>query len=114
MSNLCTTCVEMALYSNLEYTHIVVACNETWGNGARAQRIFSGSLPNRLSNVLTVRNVVQHIREYGSFNLATQNRGRLGSNRIDNSEEASLEKVKARPGTSTHHLTVMYVRCIGE
>ncbi|KAJ3653206.1 hypothetical protein Zmor_012470 [Zophobas morio] len=96
----------MALFSNLEYTDIVLTYGEARGNGTRAHRIFSESLPNRrLPNVPLLR-TLQHLREYGSFKLAAQDRGKLCSNRIANLEEAVLESVEARPGTRTRHCPV--------
>ena len=63
----------MALFSNLEHTDTVLVYGEAQGNGARAQTIFSGSLSNRrLPNVRTFKNVIQHLREYGSFKPAAQ------------------------------------------
>ncbi|KAJ3655212.1 hypothetical protein Zmor_014349 [Zophobas morio] len=93
----------MVLFSNLEYTDIVLTYGEVRGNGTRAQRMFSESLPNRhLPNVPLFR-TLQHLREHGSFKLVAQDRGKSRTNTIANLEEAVLERVEARPGTSTHH-----------
>ena len=52
----------MALFSDFEYTDIVLTYGEARGNGARAQRIFSENLPNRLPNVHTFKNVAASSR----------------------------------------------------
>ncbi|KAJ3666042.1 hypothetical protein Zmor_001498 [Zophobas morio] len=44
---------------------------------------------------------LQHLREYGSFKLAAQDRGRLRSNRIANIEEAVLSKLDRTLGRVT-------------
>ncbi|KAJ3662113.1 hypothetical protein Zmor_006472 [Zophobas morio] len=97
----------MALFSNIKYTDIVLVYGAAQRNGIRVQRIFSESLPNRrLPNIHTL----QHLQEYGSFKLAAQDRGRLCSNRIANTEEAVLKSVETRRGTSTY----VSLDCIGE
>ncbi|KAJ3655549.1 hypothetical protein Zmor_014673 [Zophobas morio] len=94
----------MALYSNLEYTDVVLTYGEARGNGARAQRIFQKASQIVACQMCALLRTLQHRREYGSFKLA--DRCRLRSNRIANIEEAVLESVETRPGTSTHHCLV--------
>ena len=93
----------MALFFNLEYTDIVLVWDEVWGNGACAQRIFSGNLPNRLPDVRAFKNVAQRLREYGCFlNLEL----RIGVDYVVIQLlilKRLFWRVEARPGSGTHH-----------
>jgi hypothetical protein len=88
-------------FTNLEKTDIVLI----YGHSNLAQQIYGETFPQRiLPNSRTFVNVVQHLREFGRFEMNKRDLSRQREDRILVGEEDIFDEIENQPGTSTRHL----------
>ena len=76
-------------------------------NATAARRLYEERFPGRiLPSAQTFANVMQYLREHGSFAPCTQVRGRQRKNRILDLEPEILEAVENEPQISTRRLVI--------
>jgi hypothetical protein len=85
-------------FANLEKTDIILIPGETRGHSELARQIYGESVLQRIvSDARTFVNVVQHLRDFGRFEMNKLDRGRQREDRILVAEEDTLYKIENQP-----------------
>jgi hypothetical protein len=93
-------------FTNLEKTDMVLIYGEVRGHSELTPQIYGERFPQKiLPNALTFVNVVQHLRDFGRFEMNKRNLGRQREDRILVAEEEILHEIENQPRTSTRRLT---------
>jgi hypothetical protein len=87
-------------FINLKKTEVVLIYGEARGHSELARQIYSEKLPQRILPSTFV-NVVQHLRDYGRFEMNKRNLGCQREDRILVTEEEILHEIENQPRTST-------------
>jgi hypothetical protein len=82
-------------FTNLEKTDMVLIYGEARGHSELARQIYGERFPQRiLPNARTFVNVVQHLRDFGRFEMNKRDLGRQREDRILVAEEEILHELR--------------------
>lgn len=92
----------MAVYTNIEYTDMILIYGETRQNSVAARDLYAERFPNRRHPACkTIVDAVYRLRDTGSVIPRFEGRGLQKSRRVLLAEENILNMVDVDPGVST-------------
>jgi hypothetical protein len=84
---------------------MVLIYREARGHSDLARQIYGETFPQRiLPNARTFVNVVQHLRQFGRFEMNKRDLSRQREDRILVGEEEIFDEIENQPGTSARRL----------
>jgi hypothetical protein len=88
--------------TNLEKTDMVLIYGEACGHSELPRQIYSEKFPQRiLSSARTFVNVVQHLRDFGRYEMNKRDLGRQREDRILVAEEEILHEIDNQPNLTS-------------